>query len=99
GKRVPGRTRHAEEALAADAPVAVQAVGPVLVAVPHVLRMPLQFASALDERVAEVDRFDEPLAARDDLERAIALLVELHRVRDRTRIALQHAARAQLIDD
>ena len=37
--------------------------------------------------LAELDRLDEPLAARDDLERPVALLVELHRVRDRPRLA------------
>ena len=44
--RIPDRKRHAEEALAADAPVAVEAVDPVLEACLHVGRMPLQLAGA-----------------------------------------------------
>ena len=92
--RIPDRKRHAEEPLPADAPVAVQAVGPVLVARLHVRRMPLQLAAAREQRLAELDRLDEPLAAGDDLERPIALLVELHRVRDRPRLADQIAGLA-----
>ena len=34
-----------------------------------------------------VDRLDEPLTAGDDLERPVALLVELDVVRDRLRLA------------
>ena len=52
-----------------------------------------------EQRVAELDRLDEPLAARDDLERAVALLVELHGVRDRPRLADQIAGLSQLLDD
>ena len=97
--RIPHRERHAEEALPADAPVAGQAVHPVLVAVPHVLGMPLQLAAARQQRVAELHRLDEPLAARDDLERPVALLVELHRMRDGPRLADQIARLAKLLDD
>ena len=96
---IPHRERHAEEALAADAPVAVQAVDPVLVPRAHVLRVPLQLAAALEQLLAELDGPDEPLPAGDDLERAVALLVELHRVGDRPRLALQVAARLQQLDD
>ncbi len=97
--RVPHRDRHAEETLAADAPVAVEALDPVLITGPHVFRMPADFLPTLDEVVAMVDGPDEPLAAGDDLERAIALLVKFHRVRDRLRLALQVAALAQQLDD
>ena len=97
--RIPHGKGHAEEALAADAPVAVETVHPVLVPRPHVLRVPLQLAAALEQRLAELDRLEEPLPARHDLERPIALLVELHRVRDRPRIADEIAACAQLLDD
>ena len=45
---------------------------------PHVRRMPLQLAPAREQRLAKLHRPDEPLPARDDLERPIALLVELH---------------------
>ncbi len=61
--------------------------------------MPLQLAAAREQRLAEVDRLDEPLAAGDDLERPIALLVELDRVRDRPRLADEIARRLQLLDD
>ncbi len=60
---------------------------------------PLQLAAPLDERLADVHRLDEPLAARDDLERPVALLEELHVVRDRPRLADQIARRAQQVDD
>src|SRR5262245_28056126 len=81
--RIPDRERHAEETLPADAPVACQTVHPVLVADAHVLRMPLQLTSSCQQRLTELHCLDEPLAAGHDLERAIALLVELHRMRDR----------------
>ena len=54
--------------------------------------MPVQLAAALEQALAERQRADEPLPAGDDLERAIALLVELDRVRDRPRLAEQVAA-------
>src|SRR6185436_20791879 len=73
-QRIPDRKRHAEEALAADAPVAVQAERPVLVAGPHEVGVPPQLAAAGEQRLAELDRLDEPLPAGDDLERPVALL-------------------------
>ena len=42
---------------------------------------------------------DVPLAGRDDLERLVALLEELHRVRDRLGVADQLPALAQQLDD
>src|SRR5439155_18144277 len=96
--RIPHRKRHAEEALAADAPVAVEAVHPVLVTRLHVLRMPFQLAAPHEQSVAELDRLDEPLTARDDLERPIAFLVELHGVRDRARFGDEISAAAKLFD-
>src|SRR4029078_13217275 len=85
--RIPHRERHAEEALAADAPVAVEPVDPVLEPRLHVGGVPLLLPRPLWQPLAELDRLDEPLAALDDLERTIALLEELHRVRDRPRLA------------
>ena len=82
-ERIPHWKRHTEEALAADAPVAVQSVHPVLEPRAHVLRVPLHLAAARDERVALGQRLDEPLPAGDDLERPVALLEELHVVGDR----------------
>ena len=102
-ERVPDRERHAEEALAAHEPVAVEAVHPVLVADPHVRRVPVQLVAPLEQggpqvgvaaAVAEV-----PLAAGDDLERAVALLVELHRVGDLLRVADELARLAEQLDD
>jgi hypothetical protein len=46
-----------------------------------------------------VDRLDEPLPAGDDLERAVAFLVELDVVRDRLRVTLQVAALAKQFGD
>ena len=69
-------------------------VDPVLVARAHVRGMPLQLAAARQQRLAEVDRLDEPLPAGDDLERPIAFLVELDGVRDRPRLADQIAGLA-----
>ena len=61
--------------------------------------MPLELAAAREQRVAELHRLDEPLAARHDLERPIALLVELDGVRDRPRLADEVAALAKELDD
>ena len=88
---VPDRERHTEEALAADRPVLVEAVDPVLVADAHVLGDPAQLAAAGLELLAVLECADEPLPAGDDLERALALLEELHRVLDRLRLRRQRA--------
>src|SRR5213593_4518817 len=87
GDRIPDRKRHAEKALAAHTPVAVQTVDPVFVPRTHVFGMPPQLAPARQQRLAEFDRLEEPLPARDDLERTIALLVELDGVGDGARLA------------
>ena len=85
--RVPQRDRHAEEALAADQPVAVEPLDPVVVAVAHVVGVPGQLLAAGEELLAAVlvaaAVADVPLAAGDDLQRAAAALVELDRVGDR----------------
>ena len=51
-------------------------------------------SSGVAAAVAEV-----PLARRDDLERAAAALVELHRVRDRLRLADELAGLGEQLDD
>ena len=89
--RVPHGKRHAEEALAADAPVARQPVHPILEPGPHVRRVPFELPPTREQRVAVLDRADEPLTARHDLHRALALLEELHRARHRRRLADQLA--------
>ncbi len=61
--------------------------------------MPLELAPARDELVAHVQRSDEPLPARDDFERPIALLEELHGMRDRPRLAEEVAALPQQFND
>ena len=98
-ERVPDRERHAEEALAADGPVAVQPVDPVLEARPHERRMPAQLATRVDQLLLMLDRADEPLPARDDLDRPVALLVELHRARDRLRLADEVTRLREQLDD
>ena len=94
---------HAEEPLPADQPVAVEALDPVLVAVPHVLGHPLDLPAAGDQGLAQVGVpaavADVPLPRGDDLERALALLEELHRVGDRPRLAVEVAGLAQQLDD
>ena len=85
--RVPDRERHAEEPLAGDVPVADQAVDPVLVADAHEVGPPR--AARCRGRAARPSGVaDEPLLARDDLERPRAVLPELHRVGDRAGLAL-----------
>ena len=95
---IPDGERHAEESLAADAPVAGEPVDPVLEPRLHVRRMPAELAAAGEQRLARVHRLDEPLTAGHDLERPVTLLVELHGVRDRTRLAEEIAALAEELD-
>ena len=101
--RVPDREGHAEEPLAADEPVAGEPLHPVVVAGNHVRREPAQLARRCEEPLAQLGLAtpvaDVPLAARDDLERAVAALVELDRVGDRPRVADQRARLAQELDD
>ena len=59
----------------------------------------MQLAPALDQRLALVERADEPLPARHDLDRAVALLEELHRAVDRRRLADQLAGLLEQLDD
>src|SRR6476619_5046606 len=96
---VPDGERHTEEALAAHTPVAVETIHPVLIPGLHVRRMPLQLLAASQELVANVERADEPLAARDDLERMFPFFVELDVMTNGTRLAQQIAAFLQQLDD
>ncbi len=97
--RVPERERHPEEALAAHAPVAREAVHPILEARSHVGRVPAQLAPTRDQRLAMGERAHEPLPARHDLDRALALLEELHGVRERLRLADELARLLEQLDD
>src|SRR5438552_3241061 len=81
---------------AADQPVGVEPLDPVLVPDPHELRVPAQLPAALEQALAEggvaAAVADVPLPAGDDLEGMIPLLVELDGVGDRPRLANQVAA-------
>src|SRR5262249_28112215 len=87
--RVPYGKRHAEEALAADAPIAVQSVRPVFIPGQHVRRVPPQRAATREKRLTKLQGLDEPLAAGDDLEWTITLFVKLDRMLDRPGLSNQ----------
>ena len=84
--RVPDREGHAEVALPADAPVEVQVLRPVAEAQAHEVGVPGDPLPRLDERLLVLEDPHEPLARGDELERAVALLEELHRVLERLRL-------------
>ena len=98
-ERVPHRDRHAEVALAAHAPVGVQVLRPVAEPQPHEVGVPADLVALGEELILLVEQAHEPLAARDELERPLALLVELDAVLDRPRLAAKRSRRAQLLDD
>jgi hypothetical protein len=98
-ERVPDGERHAEEPLAAHRPVRVQALDPRGVAPAHERRMPRDLFATGQQPVLECQGVHEPLPARDDLERSVALLVELHDVLHRLRFAHQVTGVAQQIGD
>ena len=99
---VPHRNWHAEEPLARDQPVAVEPADPVLVAHPHVLGMPVELLATLDEAVTKLGVAstigEVPLTSRDDLQRLIALLKELHRVHDLPRLTDEVACCTEHLD-
>ena len=101
--RVPQRERNAEEALAGDQPVAVEAVHPVLVAHAHEIGVEVQLLAARDELGVQLlvgaAVLQVPLAGGDDFERLVALLVEVRHTLGRGRLAVQIAGSAQLVDD
>ena len=99
---VPDRERDAEEALARDQPVAVEAVDPVGQPRLHVAGDPVDLVAARDELLAQVGVAaavgDVPLAGRDDLERLVAPLVEVGHALGRLRLAVEVAGLAQRRD-
>ncbi|CAB4858439.1 unannotated protein [freshwater metagenome] len=99
---VPHRNRYPEESLARHEPVAVEAADPVLVAHLHVGWVPVDLLASGDEAVAELRVAsaigDVPLTGRDDLERLVALLEELHRVGDGPRLAHEGPAGTEDLD-
>ena len=100
---VPDGERDAEEPLARDQPVAVEPAHPVVVAVLHVGREELHLGAAIehvgaDGRVAATVA-DVPLPGGDDLERLVALLVEVRLPLRGGGLAVEVAGLAQLRDD
>ena len=61
--------------------------------------MPFKLLAAPQQRLSKLHRSNEPLPARDDLERMIALLVKLHVMRDRPRLSDEITAFTQQFDD
>ncbi len=108
---VPQRDRDAEEALARDEPVAVEATDPVLVAHAHEVGVERELLAAVQQLLAQVARravgrrpvatavADVPLARRDDLERLVALLEEVRLALGRHGLAVEVARVAQRVDD
>ena len=101
--RVPQRERHAEEALAGDQPVAVEAMHPVLVAHAHEIGVEVELLAALDQLGVQFGVgaavLQVPLTGGDDLQRLVALLVEVRHTLGRGRLAVQVAGLAQRVDD
>ena len=101
--RIPQRERHAEEALAGNQPVAVEAMHPILIAHAHEVRMEVQLLATLDQFGVQLlvgaAVLEIPLAGGDDFERLIALLVEVRHTFGRRRLAVQIAGFTQCIDD
>ena len=60
-ERVPDREGHAEVALAADAPVLIEAFDPAPITGAHVRRVPLDTLAPLEELLAEIEEPDKPL--------------------------------------
>ena len=91
-ERIPHWNRHTEKALTTHAPVEREIVGPVAVADPHELRVPFHFGALGQECVLLVEQTNEPLPRWNQLERSVALLVELDRVFDRLGLTLEGRA-------
>src|SRR2546422_9764346 len=98
-ERVPDGDRRSEEALAADAPVHLEVLGPVAVAQPHEVRVPRDLVAFGEQRVLLVEHAHEPLPGRDELERPVALLVVLDRVLVGLGLAAERPGIAQQLDD
>src|SRR6201999_1078511 len=62
-------------------------------------RVPVELAPTLEQRLGVRGRAHEPLAARDDLPRPLALLEELDRTRDLRRLADELAGLAEQLED
>ena len=102
-ERVPDRERHAEEPLPRHQPVAVEAADPVLVADLHEVGVEPELGAAGQQRLAQglvaTAVADVPLAAGDDLEGLVALLVEVRLALGGHRLAVEVARLAQPGDD
>ena len=102
-QRVPDGEGNAEETLARNQPVAVQALNPVLVAATHEGGVPVHLTAALDELLAACSVTatvaDVPLTGSNDFEGLVALLVELHGVGNRLGVAVHFASLNQHLHD
>ena len=98
---VPDRERDAEEALPRDQPVTVEAVDPVVVAMAHVGGHPLDLGAVVDHLLAQAGVAatvaEVPLAGGHDLERLVALLVEVGLALGRGGLAVEVTGGAQLL--
>ena len=94
----PERERHAEDALARDAPVPIQILHPLLVARPHVGRAPLHRFPGRQQFRLEIQHAYKPLRRHDVFHRRVAALVDAHGLRCFF-LPQQQAALRQDIDD
>src|SRR5690606_13883424 len=99
---VPQWDGHAEEPLSADQPVTRETLRPVAIPHLHVVGHPLEPLSQLEHLLSELGIAaavaDVPLAAGDDLEWTVTLLVVLDGVRYRPGLAVEVARLGQQLD-
>ncbi len=83
----PGKARRSSAA--GNAPVLVQPFNPVGVAGLHVGRVPLDLVALRQEGLPVLEHANEPLPGRNELQRAVALFVELDDLVGRLRVTHQ----------
>ena len=90
-ERIPNWQWHTEEPLTADKPVTIESLNPIFVSVTHVVGVPSELVTPIDERMPGVDITasvrDVPLAASDNFERAITAFIEFNWVFEWSRLA------------
>ena len=93
--RIPDGDGDPEKALTGDQPIPVQPLDPVAVTDSHEVGDPVQLLAPLEQPLAQLvippAVADVPLAAGDDLERALALLIELDQMGDGAGLAVEVA--------
>ena len=81
-ERVPDWQWHTKEPLTADKPVTIESLNPIFVPVTHMIGVPGELVTPIDERMPSVGITssvrDVPLAAGDNFERAFTAFIELH---------------------